>query len=298
MYFGKVITAMVTPMQANGEVDYDKAQKLAEHLYKNGSKSIVVSGTTGESPTLTKQEKLKLFRAVKEVADNKGMVIAGAGCNNTEDSCSFGREAAACGVDGILSVVPYYNKPSQEGLYQHFKCIAEAVEIPVVLYNIPLRTGINMEAQTVARLSEIGNIVALKEASGNMEQVSKLKQLLDDDFYIYSGDDSCTLPMLSLGCTGVISVASHIVGNEIHDMIEIFQTGNTAAAAQMHKRLYPAFSKLFITSNPVPVKYCVSKLGFDCGPCRLPLVAPTDEQKKVLDDMLLALDVAPINIAF
>ena len=297
MYFGKVITAMVTPMNNDGEVNYDKAQKLAEHLYKNGSKTIVVCGTTGESPVLTKEEKLKLFAAVKEVAKGRGLVIAGVGSNNTADSCVMAKKAAEMGMDGILTVVPYYNKPPQEGLYQHFKTIAEATDIPVMLYNIPSRTGINMQAETVARLAKIDNIVALKEAAGNMDQVSAVKQLVDDSFDVYSGDDSVTLPMLALGCTGVVSVASHIVGNEIKDMIETFLTGNVAAAAKMHKALYPAFTKIFITANPMPIKYCVSKLGFDCGPCRLPLIGLNDEQKTVLDKMLVQVEAKPINIA-
>lgn len=297
MYFGKVITAMVTPMTQNGEVDYEKAQRLAEHLLKNGNDSIVVSGTTGESPTLTPPEKLKLFAAVKEAAKGKGYVIAGVGDNETDFSCNFAKEAAKTGVDGFLSVVPYYNKPPQEGLYQHFKAIAESADVPIMLYNIPSRTGINMLPETVVRLSRIDNIVALKEASGNMDQVSRLKQVLDDSFCIYSGDDSLTLPMLSLGCNGVVSVAAHFVGNEIRDMIDTFQTGNVAAAAKMHKALYPAFTKIFITANPIPIKYCVSKLGFDCGPCRLPLISLNDEQKAVLDAMLAEVDAKAINLA-
>ena len=296
MDFGRLITAMITPFGADGMVDYNQAQHLAAHLYDNGSQSLVIAGTTGESPTLSEQEKLKLFSCVKEVAKGRGYVIAGTSSYNTAESVAMTRAAAKAGADGILAVAPYYNKPPQEGLYNHFTAIASACDLPVMLYNIPGRTGINVQPQTVARLSKIDNIFAVKEASGNMEQVSAILQLVDDDFLIYSGDDSLTLPIMSLGGYGIVSVAGHIIGKEIKSMIDMYLAGDYRGAAEMNKYLYPVFHNIFITTSPIPIKYCVNKLGFNVGDCRLPLCPAEGSLREILDNMLRDMDIKNIDV--
>ena len=232
MVFGNVVTAMVTPFQENGEVNFTKAQELAAYLLQNGTDSILVSGTTGESPTLTNTEKLALLKAVKEVAKGKAKVISGSTGNNTQSSVELTKKAQEAGADGILAVVPYYNKPPQEGIYQHFAAIAASTDLPVILYNIPSRTGRNMNPETVARLAEHPNIVAVKEASGSVEQAATTRALCGDRLAIYSGDDALTLPMLSVGACGVISVVAHILGNEIQQMIKSFQNNDLEAAKE------------------------------------------------------------------
>lgn len=284
--FGKVITAMITPFSAGDQVDLEKAAKIARHLEANGSEGIVVSGTTGESPTLSKSEKLALYETVKGVCSKNTVVIAGTGTNSTRDSISLTREAEALGVDGIMAVVPYYNKPSQEGLYRHFKAIAESTSLPVMAYNVPSRTALNLRAETVKRLSEIDNIVAIKEAANDVEQAAEIKRLCGPDFKIYSGNDSFTLPMLSLGGCGVVSVASHIVGKEIALMISEFFAGNINRAVEINTRLLPVFKALFVASNPVPLKKAMNILGFDVGGVRLPLVEMEESQTKILEDSL------------
>lgn len=278
--FGRVVTAMVTPYDEKLNVDYDRARSLASHLVANGSDAIVVAGTTGESPTLSKEEKVKLFQVVKEEVGNKAKVIAGTGSNNTSDSIALSLAAQEVGVDGVMLVVPYYNKPSQEGLYNHFATIANQLkDLPVMLYNVPGRTVTNMVAQTVEKLAKIPNIIALKEASGNMDQLSELKVSLPEDFKIYSGDDSLTLPMLSLGCHGVVSVASHIVGKEIQEMIIAFLKGDNKKALATHIQLMPIFKVLFITSNPVPLKFALNQLNIKVGGVRTPLIQPTEAEQ-------------------
>ena len=286
MEFGRVITAMITPFKEDDSPDLQKAGKLAKHLEANGSQGIVVSGTTGESPTLSKAEKLTLYEVVKEAVSDKTAVIAGTGSNSTSDSIVLTREAEAVGVDGIMAVVPYYNKPSQEGLYQHFKGIARATRLPVMVYNVPSRTAVNLLPETVKRLSEIENIVAIKEAANDVEQATEIKRICPADFKIYSGNDSFTLPMLSLGGHGVVSVASHIVGNEILEMISEFFAGNAARASEINTRLLPVFKALFIASNPVPLKKAMNLLGFDVGNVRLPLVDMQEHEQKVLEKSL------------
>ena len=286
MVFGTLITAMVTPMDSDYKVNYNKAQELAEYLLNNGSDGLVVAGTTGESPTLSKEEKLKLFAAVKEVANGKGPVFAGTSSYDTAGSVELTKKAEACGVDGILAVAPYYNKPPQEGQYQHFSAIANATSLPVILYNIPGRTGINLAVETLVRLANIDNIVAVKESAGSVDQVALFRSQTPHDFSIYSGDDYMTLPMLALGSKGIISVAGHLVGKEIKAMIDAFNEGNNKEATRLHYHLLPYFKNLFITANPIPVKYCMNRIGFECGPCRLPMVEPTEEEKSVLDTML------------
>ena len=279
MKFGRVLTAMVTPFTDNGEVDYAELKRLAVHLLDNGNDSLLVCGTTAETPTLTHDEKLNIVKAVKEAVGDRAPILVGTGTNNTLTTIEATKEMETAGADGVLVVAPYYNKPSQEGLYQHFKAVAEATSLPVVLYNIPGRCGINMSPELIARLSKVPNIVAVKEAGGSIEQVSQIKQLVDDDFIIYSGDDSLTLPMMAVGGYGIISVAGHVIGKEIHAMVDAYAEGRVAEAAEWHKKLYPMFKNLFITSNPVPVKYALSQVGIGNGKVRLPLVEANDAEK-------------------
>lgn len=286
MGLGRILTAMVTPMNDKLEVDYEETKRLAAYLAEHGSDGIVVSGTTGESPTLSTEEKLELFRVVKETVGDKITVIAGVGSNNTASSVEMARRAAETGVDGLMAVVPYYNKPSQEGIYQHFRAIAEATSLPILLYNVPGRTSINMLPETVLRLSEIPNIVALKEACGVMDQVSELKRILPKDFEIFSGDDSVTLPMLALGCSGIISVASHVVGDEMKKMVDAWFDGDPETALEWHLKLMPIFKGIFITANPVPIKFLVNEIGLNAGKVRLPLVDATPDQQKFLTELL------------
>ncbi|MBQ5668063.1 MAG: 4-hydroxy-tetrahydrodipicolinate synthase, partial [Peptococcaceae bacterium] len=244
--------------------------------------SILACGTTAETPTLTHDEKLNVVKAIKEAVGPNVPVLVGCGGNDTASTIEAAKEMEAAGADGLLVVAPYYNKPSQEGMYQHFKAVAEVTSLPVVLYNIPGRCGVNMTPELIARLAQIPNIVAVKEAGGSIEQVSQIKQLVEDDFIIYSGDDSLTLPMMAVGGYGVISVAAHVIGKEIHAMVDAYVDGRVAEAMEWHKKLYPMFKNLFITSNPVPVKYALSQIGFGNGKVRLPLVEANDAEKTVV----------------
>ena len=289
--FPRVITAMVTPFKDDLSVDYEGAQKLAVHLCEAGNDGLVVAGTTGESPTLSKQEKISLFSAIKEAVGNKAQIIAGTGSNSTADSIYLTQEASKIGVDGIMAVVPYYNKPNQEGLYQHFKAIAMETPLPVMLYNVPGRTGTNLLPETVARLSAIENIVALKEAAGNLDQVSTLKTLLPEDFLIFSGDDSLTLPMLAVGAYGVVSVAGHLVGNEIKRMITSYINGDVHQSRMIHQQLIPLFKAIFVTTNPIPVKKALSLLGLPSGGLRLPLVEATTRETEIIKETLTKLNL-------
>ncbi len=285
---GEVITAMVTPMEKTGVIDYDKVESLAKHLIESGSDTLLVAGTTGESPTLTNEEEIELVNSVKRAVANKAKIILGAGSNSTESAVEYTKFAQKEGVDAILSVVPYYNKPNQRGMIEHFSAIAEATNLPIILYNIPGRTGVNMLPETVAHLAKkYDNIVGVKQSFGDMDQVTELRMLCPDDFVIYSGDDSLTLPMLSLGAHGVISVASHIFGSEIKSMIRNFKSGELIAARNMQKKLYPAFRKLFMAPSPVPVKAALAYKGYINDYVRKPLVTLTEEEKidlfKVID---------------
>lgn len=282
MDFGRLLTAMVTPFLDNGEVDYAEVKRLAVHLIENGNDSILVCGTTAETPTLTHEEKVNIVKTVKEAVGDRAKIVVGTGTNCTRTTIEATKEMEALGADGILVVEPYYNKPSQEGMYQHFKAVAEATSLPIILYNIPGRCGVNMAPELIARLAQIPNIVAVKEAGGSVEQVSKIRTLVPDDFVIYSGDDSLTLPMMSVGAYGVISVAAHVAGKEIRAMIDAYVAGNVVEAAQWHKKLYPIFKSLFITANPVPVKYALSQVGFGNGKVRLPLVEANDSEKAIV----------------
>ncbi len=281
-YFGSLLTAMITPFTADGEVNYEKAAELAVYLADNGADGVVVAGTTGEASTLTDEEKIKLFSAVSSALKGKAKVLAGTGTNSTADTVYLTKAAEECGVDGIMVVAPYYNKPSQEGLYQHFATVAAVTKLPVMLYNVPSRTVVNMTAETTLRLAQISNIVAIKEASGNLEQISGICAESPSGFDLYSGDDCATLPILSLGGCGVVSVASHLKGKEIKKMMDVFNSGDVALAARMHHSLLPLFKAIFVATNPVPIKTAMNILGHDAGPVRLPLVELTDEQREEL----------------
>ena len=280
---GEVITAMVTPFNEKREVDYDKVEALAAHLVSTGSDAVLVNGTTGETPTLTFEEELEILSSAKRAVAGKAKIIMGAGSNSTETAVMIAKKAEKEGADAILSVVPSYNKPSQAGMIEHFSAVAEAVELPIILYNIPSRTGVNMAVETIKTLArKYQNIVALKQSFGDMDTITELKMSCPSDFAIYSGDDSLTLPMLSLGAYGVISVASHIFGTEIKSMIRNFKTGDAATAGNMHRKLYPIFKKLFMAPNPVPVKAALAYKELIEDYVRRPLVELTKAEKAEL----------------
>jgi 4-hydroxy-tetrahydrodipicolinate synthase len=269
--FGRVLTAMVTPFDTDGNVNYAEAEKLAAHLVAHGSDGIVVCGTTGESPTLSWDEEYQLFQVVQQAVKGQAKVIAGTGSNSTQEAIEATQNAAKLGLDGSLQVVPYYNKPPQAGLYEHFRAIAQACDLPMMLYNIPGRTGQTMEPETVARLAEFDNIVAIKEATGNLDIASQIRALTPSNFAIYSGDDSLTLPILSVGGCGVVSVASHLVGDRIQAMIRAFNDGQTKTATEIHIQLLPLFKGLFCTTNPIPIKAALKLQGWQVGGFRPPL---------------------------
>jgi 4-hydroxy-tetrahydrodipicolinate synthase len=277
---------MVTPFNAKGEVDHKQAQKLAKALVNSGSDGLVVTGTTGERPTMTDEEQLDLFTSVREAIGAKGTIIAGTGGNCTRESIAMTERAKQRGVDAALLVVPYYNKPTQEGMYQHFKAIAESTSLPCIVYNVPARTVTNMAPETAIRLSKVDNIVGIKEASGNMEQVAKIIQGARKGFLVWSGNDGDTFPIMAMGGYGVISVASHLVGKQIKDMIQHTVRGNMKEAAAIHLNLLPLINALFIVSNPIPVKYALNHVGFRVGKPRLPLTEPDDKSKTIIETTL------------
>lgn len=278
---GEVITAMVTPMDKERRVDYKGMEVLAKHLTDNGTDTILVAGTTGESPTLTFEEELELLGTVRSVVGKSSKIVMGAGSNCTETAVNAAKRAASSGADVLLSVVPYYNKPSQKGIYEHFSSIAKAVkDTPIILYNIPGRTGANMTPDTVAKLTnDFDNIVGLKQSFPDLDVITELKEKLPSDVAIYCGDDSLTLPMLSLGAHGVISVASHVVGKEVKAMVRSFKEGKLEDALKLHLHLAPLFRKLFMAPNPVPVKYALSKVDIISDYVRRPLVELSEDEK-------------------
>ncbi|MFE4038616.1 MULTISPECIES: 4-hydroxy-tetrahydrodipicolinate synthase [Priestia] len=286
MNFGQVLTAMVTPFDQNGEIDFNATKMLVEHLITNGTDSLVVAGTTGESPTLTTEEKIKLFQCVVEAAGGRVHVIAGTGSNNTQASISLTKLAEETGVDGIMLVAPYYNKPSQEGLYQHFKTIAQSTSLPVMLYNIPGRSVVNISVETIVRLSEIPNVVSIKEASGNLDAMAEIISKTPSDFTLYSGDDGLTIPVLAIGGAGVISVASHIIGNDMQEMINAFKNGDVQKAAATHRNLLPIMRALFIAPSPSPVKAALNLNGIQVGGVRLPMVPLSNKEQSALEEVL------------
>lgn len=292
--FGRVLTAMATPFDESGAVDVEQAKRLAKRLVDTGSDGIVVAGTTGESPTLSDDEKMQLFRAVKEAVGARGMVVAGTGTNDTRHSVHLTKEAQAAGADGILLVNPYYNRPSQDGLYAHFRTIAESTSLPCMLYNIPGRTGVNAAPETIARLADVPNIAAVKEASGSLDQASEIRRRTSPDFLIYSGDDSLTLPILAVGGRGIVSVASHLAGREIAEMVRAYEQGDVRKALEIHIRLFPLFKVLFITTNPVPLKAALNMSGFAVGKPRLPLVEATAKEKEQIGAVLKELALVAV----
>lgn len=284
--FGRISTAMVTPFDRKGNLDFQKTTKLVEYLIQHGSDSLVIAGTTGESPTLTTEEKLALFKHVVEVVDKRIPVIAGTGSNNTKATIELTKKAEEIGVDGIMLVIPYYNKPTQEGMYQHFRAVSEETSLPIMLYNIPGRAGVNLTPETVIRLAEIPNIKAIKEASGDLNQMTEIIANTPDDFVLYSGDDGLTLPVLAIGGVGVVSVASHIIGDEMQKMIQSFLQGDYQTAAKWHQKLLPIMKGLFLAPNPVPVKTALQLKGFNVGSVRLPLVPLTEKERNHLMQLL------------
>ncbi|WP_312108226.1 4-hydroxy-tetrahydrodipicolinate synthase [Brevibacillus reuszeri] len=286
MYFGQVLTAMVTPFDQNGDVDFNATRTLVNYLIENGTDGLVVAGTTGESPTLSIEEKVELFKFVVDVVGGRIPVIAGTGSNNTRASIRLTKQAEATGVDGIMLVAPYYNKPSQEGMYQHFKAIAESTSLPVMLYNIPGRSVVNMSVETIVRLSQIPNIVAIKEANGNLDAMAEVISQTPSDFTLYSGDDGLTLPVLGIGGAGIVSVASHIIGNEMQEMINLFKNGNNEEAAAAHRKLLPTMNALFAAPSPSPVKAALNLKGINVGSVRLPMIPLTSEETNTLQSVL------------
>jgi 4-hydroxy-tetrahydrodipicolinate synthase len=289
--FGQVLTAMITPFKEDGSVNYQRVEILANYLADNGSDGIVVHGTTGESPTLTHQEEYELYRVVKNAVGKRVAVIAGTGSNSTAETLDSTQVAEKLGVDGAMVVVPYYNKPSQEGMYQHFKKVAESTSLPILIYNIQGRTGVNMTAETVERLAKEKNIVGIKEASGLMDQVSEIHKRTQKHFMIYSGDDDKTLEVMKRGGIGVISVASHIIGKEIKKMCQAFAAGNVAEAEKLNAKYSPLFKVLFITSNPAPVKAALAMIGHPVGGLRLPLVEVNASEREQIRKVLADLDL-------
>ena len=275
---GRLYTAMVTPMREDGSIDVEQAQALAAALIESGSDGVVVAGTTGESPTLTHEEERVLFRELLPVVrELDATLIAGAGSNSTATAVEASELAAEIGVDGLLQVVPYYNKPSQEGLYQHFRAVADAVDTPIMLYNVPGRTGANMTAATTVRLAEdCPNIVGVKEASGDLEQIAEIIRSAPPRFRVWSGNDGDNLAILAMGGYGAVSVLSHLVGGQIKAMYEAWEAGDTAKAGEIQVRLAPLVKAMFLVGNPVPVKWALNEIGFRVGPPRPPLVEPDD----------------------
>jgi 4-hydroxy-tetrahydrodipicolinate synthase len=281
---------MVTPFTQDGQVDYAVAEQLAEYLVTHGSDGLVLCGTTGESPTLTWDEEYQLFQVVKQAIAGRAKILAGTGSNSTHEAIEATRKAANLGLDGTLQVVPYYNKPPQAGLYEHFKAIATAVpDLPIMLYNVPGRTGQTILPETVARLAELSNVVSLKDAGGNLDHTSQVRRLTPSSFTIYSGDDSLTLPMLAIGAAGVVSVASHIAGDLLKQMIGAFFQGQPQVATEIHLKLMPLFKALFATTSPIPVKAALRLQGWSVGSTRLPLSSVPSEVEAELKAELMHL---------
>jgi len=284
--FGRLITAMVTPFDEQQEIDWGQTAKLIDYLIEEQrSDSLVVCGTTGESPTLSDEEKLALFRFAVKQSNGRAKIIAGTGSNDTRHSVHLTKLAEEAGVDGILAVTPYYNKPSQEGLYQHFKAMAEATNLPVLLYNIPGRSVINLSVETTLRLAQIPNIVGTKDCA-NLEQLTVIATAAPAHFKVYSGDDSMTLATLAIGGYGIVSVSSHIIGSTMKSMIEAYLQGDVKRAAELHQQSFPMFKGLFECPNPVAVKYALGLRGLPVGGVRLPLVAPSEAEALFIQNLL------------
>ena len=284
---GRLLTAMVTPFEINGEVDYPQAKNLAGALLDSGSDGVVVSGTTGESPTLSRDEKLRLFAAVKAAVGDHGAVIAGTGSNDTRASIELTQAAETTGVDAVLLVVPYYNKPTPDGLYRHFEAISRNTNLPCILYNVPSRTVTNLTTETVARLSKLPNLIGIKESSGDIDQIAAIIDVVpSEEFRVWSGNDHDTIEVMRRGGYGLVSIASHLVGLEIKELIELCIDRKQSEAQASHDRLMPLFRDLFVLSNPIPVKYLLNHIGFEVGGYRLPLTAPDEKTRTLLEETL------------
>ncbi len=283
---GRLLTAMVTPFDDQGHLDYEQARRLATALVESGSDGVVVAGTTGESPALTRIEQTRLVAEVHDALQGKGNVVAGTGSNSTAEAVEYTEDAQEVGADAVLLVVPYYNKPTQEGLYLHFKAIAESTDLPCILYNVPSRTITNLSAETTIRLSQVPNIIGVKEASADFDQIATIIEGADDGFQVWSGNDADTFSIMCLGGYGVVSVASHLVGRQIKGMMQMFLDGSVAGAAAEHRRMLPLFKGIFVVANPIPVKYCVNLAGFNVGSTRLPLNDPDEKTETFLNDLL------------
>ena len=283
--FGNILTAMITPFTDDGHVNFQEALRLAGHLLDNGSDGLIVCGTTGEGPNIEDRDKLELFTLIAKEYGHRATIIANTGSNSTKKSIALTKAASHTGVHAVMAVVPYYNKPNQEGCYLHFKAIADSTDLPVMLYNVPGRTGGHIEPKTVARLAnECANITSIKEATGDIKIIQQLRELLqNNDFMIYSGDDALTLDVLQNGGVGVISVSSHIVGKEMQKMITLFKEGKVKEARAIELSIVPILKAMFITTNPIPVKYAMKQLGFSTGPLLLPLCDPAIEEAQIID---------------
>lgn len=289
-FLGEIVTAMVTPFDTEGNVDYMQVEKLARFLVDNGTETILIAGTTGESPTLKPEEIREMIVVVKSAVGSRAKILLGAGTNNTEKSVELAKNAESYGVDAILTVVPYYNKPSQEGIKAHFGAVAQATSLPIVMYNIPGRTGVNMAPETIAELAHsYENIIAVKQSNPDMDQVTQIVNLTPADFYVYSGDDSLTLPMLSLGGYGVVSVSSHLIGNKMKEMVTSYKNGDVKKAAEIHGECFKVFKTLFIAPNPTPLKFALMQLSvLSTETVRLPLVQINEQQRENVKAMLSA----------
>ncbi|SDC61425.1 4-hydroxy-tetrahydrodipicolinate synthase [Terribacillus halophilus] len=286
MKFGKIITAMVTPFDNEGKIDFDATTRLLDYLIENGTDAVVVAGTTGESPTLSHEEKIELFRHVVKTVGGRIPIIAGTGSNNTQDSIELTKEAEEIGVDAALIVAPYYNKPNQRGLFAHFEAVANSTKLPIMLYNIPGRSVVKIEADTVIELSKIANIVSVKDSTGDLSSMTKVIANTPDDFSLYSGDDDLSLPVAAIGGDGIVSVSSHVIGNEMQAMLQAFETGNVGEAARIHQQILPVMQGMFQAPSPTPVKEALNQKGVTAGGVRLPLVELTEAEKENISKLL------------
>lgn len=283
---GRLLTAMVTPFTESGEVNYAQARRLASALLDSGSDGLVIGGTTGEAPAMNAEERLRLFDEVKQEIGDRGAVIAGTTDNNTRGSIELSREAERIGVDGLLLTVPAYNKPPQEGIYQHFKAIAGSVGIPGILYNVPGRTAVNMTVETTLRLAQIDNIIGVKEASSDPTQITQVIDGAPDGFKVWSGNDDETFSIMCAGGYGIVSVASNIIGDQVKGLVNLIVAGETKAAALEHRRLLPFFKALFWVTNPIPIRYAMLRHGYEVGPPRLPMIPAPDDFRAKFDSVM------------
>lgn len=289
--FGRLLTAMVTPFDEDGEVDYAQARRLAKALVASGSEGLIVTGTTGENPTLFPEENVRLWSEVKEAVGDTASIVAGSGTNSTGETIHLSKEAERAGADGLLIVVPYYNKPTQEGIFRHVKAVSESSPLPLIPYNVPSRTITSMSAETCLRVAELPNVCGVKEASGDLAQVGEIIRGAPDGFRVWSGNDADTFHIVAMGGYGVISVSAHLIGLQIRQMIQDILEGDLRAAAAEHLKQLPLSKNLFVVGNPMPVKYCLNKAGFNVGAPRLPLTEPDEKTAKLLDETLALYEI-------